>query len=160
MDTPGYNSPQTRTTFVSVPIITVGGSITAKLRANGVVSGAAAIIGNRPEHATLVTMVSQSGSYAAIQFRQSASSVTGTGVGFGSQLAVVGGGTTTATIYPSLPYVEVVSISGGTSGVGEVRLQLDSRIEWEQMAFAKTDNGVPPSLWKATNVPAESTLTR
>jgi hypothetical protein len=152
MDTPGYNSPQTRTTFVQVPVITIGGSITARLRANGVVVPQA--VGNRAEQACLVTVSHSSGSYCAIQLKQASTNAVGTGSALGSQMAVVPGGTATAVVYPSLPFIDVVSVSGA----GAVRLQMDSRIEWEQMAFAKTDTGVPPSLWKAQNVAAESSL--
>ena len=144
-------NPQTRSSYQHVPVITTGGSITAKLRANGVVSGAP---GNRAEHACLVTVTHQSGAYCAIQLRQSSTNVVGAGTNSGGQLGVVPGGAMTTVIYPNKPFIEIASVSGS----GAVRLQLDSRIEWERMAFAKTDVGVPPSLWKAENVPTESSL--
>ncbi len=150
MENNGYN-PQTRPSFHQIPVITTAGSITGKFRANGVVSGAP---GSRMEHATLVTVLHQSGSFCNIQLRQSASNITGTGTNLGGQLAVVPGGAVTATVYPNLPFVEVVSVSGA----GVVRMQLDSRIEWERMSFSKTDAGVPAALWKAQNVTPESSL--
>jgi len=142
---------QTRTSLHHIPVITIGGSITAKLRANGVVVDAP---GNRNEHACLVTVTHQSGSYCAIQFRQSSSNVVGTGSNLGGQMGVVPGGAISTVIYPNKPFIEVVAAAGS----GNVRVQMDSRVEWERMAFAKTDLGVPPSLWKAENVTPESLL--
>lgn len=152
MDVNG-NQLLTRTTFDHIPVITTAGSITARLRGIGMVSGAPA---NRAEHACLVTVVHQYGSFCNIQLKQATTNVVGTGSNLTGQLAVVPGGMITTTIYPTLPHVDVVSLSGS----GVVSIEIDSRIQWEKLAFSKTDAGVPPSLWKATNVTAQSDLPR
>lgn len=60
------------------------------------------------------------------------------------------GGRVRFTVYPQKRYLEVKS----TSGTGFIRIELDSLIRWDKMAFAKTDTNYPQEILQPETLPA------
>lgn len=98
---------------------------------------------NRAEHAVLICARNHSGTEVAFQINQVAStSPTATRTQLGSMFDVVSRGDTTQVVYPTQPYLELKGIFGN----GIVRLQIESRLMYSRMAFAKTDYVFPLTL--------------
>ena len=66
------------------------------------------------------------------------------GTNLGSYIYVSGGGTLKVAFSVTTPYLEIFTDGGGP---GAVRIQLDSLIQWEQLAFARADSKYPASLY-------------
>lgn len=150
-----YTQPLVRKSFVDAPVVSLSNgtaTTTARLRATAITSGAA----NRTENAVLVTAHNYSGTILTFRLEETSSEVyTASRTQLGSTFILQPGGETSQTIYPSLPYLELKGIAGN----GDVRIQLDSRIEWQRLAFAKDDYTYPTALLTLpSNVPSWSEL--
>lgn len=63
----------------------------------------------------------------------------------GAAQTLVPSGRTNYSVTPRHNYIEVV----GQSGTSAVHFQLESRLRWNELAFAKTDPFYPPFLYQA-----------
>lgn len=63
---------------------------------------------------------------------------------------IVAGGQKSFNVAPTMRYLEVY----GTSGKGQVRLQLVSKLRWDDLAFQKTDTTYPVELYQPVSLPA------
>ena len=67
-----------------------------------------------------------------------------------SQYSVVPGGRRTIDFWVNQPFIEIMCIAGG----GNIRAQIDSRLKWEEMAYAKNDTFFAPQLYNKKFVTA------
>lgn len=67
-----------------------------------------------------------------------------------STTTIAAGGTKSFNITPTMRYLEVF----GTSGKGQVRIQLASRFRWDSLAFQRTDTTYPTELYQPVSLPA------
>ena len=79
---------------------------------------------------------------------------TGTRYDVGAATALVPGGSKILSDSPFMKFLEIYC----TSGSGNLRLQIEGRTRWEQMAFDKTDPYYPPQLWQAKPTPQAQIL--
>lgn len=154
-DTAGeYPQPLSRTGFVNCPIVTDGtASTTARLRAvNMSVTGTA----NWNENMVKFFIENTGASACTVQVvNTSDRTSSGIRANVGSAISLAAGGHQTSVLYPTQQYLEVT----GTSGNSTVRIQLESRLRWQELGFAKDDPYYPTALWKPINEPTFAQLT-
>ncbi len=158
MNYPGeYPQPLIRTTNVQCPV--VAGYVTARLQRQGelgqvVVAATGTATGTLSGFSDNLTMVSvhNTGPQNVAFFLQGCNDyISGPRENLitvnSGTASVVRDGHTTLAVYPRHTYLEVK----GFSGTSAVRMQLNSRLRWDQMGFDKTDPFHPPFLWNNRN---------
>jgi hypothetical protein len=143
-----YPQPLPRVTNVQCPVI--AGYTTARLRAqssqNGDLFGGA----SNEDHTTAITIENAGLSTVTVQLKETDDrSPSGIRTNLGTAQTVVPTGRQTVTVIPSKKFMEVTS----TSGDGFVRMQLQSKIRWDLLAFAKNDPFYPSVLWQPAGLP-------
>jgi hypothetical protein len=78
----------------------------------------------------------------------------GTRDSIGSAITLVPGGSKTLNVTPYEEYLEV----WGTSGTGSIRMQISSRVRWQEMAFDKSDTLQFKTLWNMVPVPSAPSI--
>jgi hypothetical protein len=154
-----YPNPLPRVT--NVLTVMVSGYATARLRREDPVlfSGGSGDLDLTHFHlenrgtTAFTVQLKQTQNYAA-PGNDSTGTPTGTRFNIGAATALVPGGIKTLADSPFMKYLEVYC----TSGSGSLRLQIEGRARWEQMAFDKTDPFYPASLWQAKPTPEAQTL--
>lgn len=68
----------------------------------------------------------------------------GTRTPISAEMGIVPGGRQTFDIWVNQPFIEI-KCTGGRAG--SIRVQLASRLKWEEMAYDKTDPFFAPQLW-------------
>lgn len=158
MQYPGeYPQPLTRVTNVQCPV--VAGYITARLQVQGergqvVVAATGTATGTLSGNMENMTMVSvhNTGPQNAAFFLLGTDDYTSgprenlVTVNSGTA-AVVREGHTTLLVYPRHTYLELK----GFTGTSFLRMQLASRLRWDELGFDKTDPFYPPHLFNAKN---------
>ena len=134
-----YPQAQDRVTNVQCPI--VGGYVTARLQVVGYPVNAQS---GYVDNTTKVTLTNEGANSFTVQFTGCNDYVSGPRENVGASKTVVPRGRTTYSITPRHAYLELRCLSGTSSA----RVQLSSRLKWDQMAFDKTDAFYPPSLWR------------
>lgn len=136
MNQSGEYNPTDRPTVVNT--VVVANNVTARLQTQHDIVDQA----NRVENLTEVTLENQGDTAITIQLQETADkSATGSRANVGAAQALVVGGTVKYVVYPTKKYLEIKS----TSGNGNVKVTLNSKIRWQQLAFAKTDTFYPTS---------------
>jgi hypothetical protein len=136
-----YPQPLTRVTTLQCPV--VSGYSTGRLKLQDIpVSGTSDLL----SHFTVENVGSTS---VSVQLRAS-NSTGGPWTNVGSSTALAIGGRSTFSATAPQRYIEV----HGTSGSGEVRLQIASKLRWDELGFSKTDASYPTSLWQPVDLPA------
>lgn len=143
MINPGeYPQPLLRTTTVQTPV--VGGYVTARLRVMGEpVTAQSGWVDNT----TLVLLENTGGQAVTLRLQGCNDYTSGPREWVGASQTVVSFGRTTYSVTPRHAYLEVK----GLSGTSAVRMQLSSRLGWNQLGFDKTDPFYPPFLFNARN---------
>jgi len=136
--------PLQRTMFLHVPIVSSGtATVTARLRAQGLVTSVA----NYKDNAVMAQIENVSSGSITVQWQEADSRNVNSGrSNVGSALGIVPKGRQTVVLYPTKQYLELK----GVTGTGFVRVQLDSKIQWQIQAFNKDDTLYPPALWTQT----------
>ena len=143
-----YTSPLVRKTFVSIPIVTNGTqSVTGRFRAQNLTGGT--FSGDK----VFATLHNTGNASITVEFQETDDRRTGVRTTVGTPVTLVPGAQDTQTLQLTKEFLEVK----GTSGESYLRLQLESRIRWDDLGFAKDDPFYPTKLWKA-NVPSYSSL--
>jgi hypothetical protein len=158
MQYPGeYPQPLTRTTNVQCPV--VASYITARLQVQGergIVTVAAygtstGTLSGFSENLTMVSVHNTGPQDAGFFLLGTDDYVSGprenlVTVNAGT-VNVVRDGHRTLVVYPRHTYMEVK----GFTGTSTLRMQLSSRLRWDQLGFDKTDPYYPPFLYNAKN---------
>ena len=137
-----YTQPIPRVTNLQIPV--VASFVTGRLRAQEMVSGAATgyiFGGSGYADNTTVAIVENVGLTSfTVQLQETTDrTVSGPRTVIAGPLTVVPDGRKTVTFIPTQQYLEVKS----TSGDGQLRLQLQSKIRWDVLGFAKDDPFYP-----------------
>lgn len=154
MDNTGeYGQPNPRRTDIFVPIVSDGSAkTTCRLRAPEIVNGIANLTGN----STLIALSNPGTVAVTVDIVQSTSANASSGrTALRSAQLIKPGGQVSFTLVPSQQVLEVRN-AGATNGV--LKMQLQGRLQWLEMAFAKDDALYPPKLWKANNVASQASL--
>lgn len=153
MQLPGeYPQPLQRTTEIRSPVI--AGLVTARLRpVTAIISGTTIAGSNVPDSSTLATIKNQSNVTLTLQFQETNDYVNGPFNASGVSVTIAPRGQATTLLYPKSNYLELK----GLTGTGAVSVQLSSQIQFDAIAFDKTDARDSSGLWNA-NYPAWSKL--
>jgi len=147
MNYPGeYPTPLIRTTNVQCPV--VAGYVTARLQ----VQGAPLISASGwTDNLTTVNLHNTGANAASIFLQGTDDYVSGPRENLitvhAGTVAIARDGHTSLTVYPRHTFLEVKGFSGTTT----LRMQLSSRLRWDQLGFDKTDAFYPPFLWNNKN---------
>lgn len=154
-----YPQPLVRTTNVQCPV--VNGYATARLRRQDPLFGSGNVGVNEDAAQAQVTLHNVGSTSVTVQLKQSyvtdppgtdsTGTPSGTRLNVGSAVALVPGGSKTINVTPYQPFLEVYGTSGGPSNV---RIQISSRVRWDQMAFDKIDTLYPAELRDVIPVPS------
>ncbi len=156
----GYPQPLTRVTEVRCPAIadTVYGTrnATARLRAQNLIKDSGSQV-----RATLVTLINTGDTDITGKLVEADSDNPSSGRSdLGTAMAVKAGGQVSQTVYPNKEFVEFRT----TSGEGEVRMQLTSRLRWNELGFQIKGYGPDPfyplRLWQPTNLSSWSDVNK
>jgi hypothetical protein len=129
-----------------VPVIS--GYVTSRLYAT---DWFAPTISGTPETTALVTFENVGNTQFSVLLRETDDrSVSGTRYNLMGAVAVVPGGQKTSSITNRRPYMELYC-TGTTTG--NLRMQIDSQRQWNELGFAKDDPYYPPQLFQAKEVP-------
>lgn len=112
---------------------------TGRLRARGLTS----ISGYDPQNVRM-TMINEGDTAVTIQCIGTDDYISGPRTNIGNAVQVVAGGEKQKTWQQTQEYLELKS----TAGTSQFRFVLESRLEWEQMAFDKAESIYPASLYK------------
>ncbi len=147
-----YPQPQLRPAVIQEPV--VAGYTTIRLQANLQFTGtgtgtiAGGTISSLVDNTVLGLFENVGPTDVTIQIRE-VGDYTLPASGRGSLGAafslVANGGRQTKTFIPLQQYVEIWGVSGGPSNI---KVQLNSQVEWGLLAFAKNDPVYPPQLWR------------
>ena len=153
-----YPQPLTRVTNVQCPV--VNGYATARLRRQDPLFGSGNVGVNEDAAQAQVTLQNTGSVSVTVQLKQSyvtdapgtdsTGTPSGTRLNVGSAVALVPGGSKTVNVTPYQPYLEVYGTSGGPSNL---RMQIASRVRWDQMSFDKVDTLYPAVLRDVIPVP-------
>ena len=137
-----YPQPLLRTTNVQVPVI--GGYVTSRLQVMGEpVQPASGWV----ENTTMVVMENTGAQAVTVRLQGCNDYVSGPREWVGAAQTVVPSGRTSYSVTPRHTYLEIKGISGTSA----VRMQLSSRLKWNELGFDKTDPFYPPVLFNAKN---------
>lgn len=137
-----YAQPLVRTTNVQAPV--VGGYVTSRLQVIGEpVSGTSGYVDNT----TMVVMENTGQQAVTVRLQGCNDYVSGPREWVGASQTVVPLGRTSYSVTPRHTYLEVKGISGTSA----IRMQLSSRLKWDQLGFDKADPFYPPFLVNAKN---------
>lgn len=133
MDPGAYPEPLLRTTFVNAPM--VSGYTTSRLRvADFAFVGTATNFADNACHAIFEN--TSTGTLFYVQVNETTDdSPSGVRTQLIAPVVVIPGGRRTVDFYPNQAFIEFKC----TSGQGYLRLQIASRLKWEEMAFDKLD---------------------
>lgn len=159
MSYPGeYPQPLVRVTNVQCPI--VNGYATARLRRQDPLFGSGNVGVNEDAAQAQVTLENVGSVSVTVQLKQtyvtdppgnnSTGEPTGTRTDVGSAVALVPGGQKTINVVPYQPYLEVYGTAGGPANL---RMQIASKVRWDEMAFDKIDTLYPAVLRDVKPVP-------
>lgn len=139
MNYPGdYAQPLVRTTNVHCPI--VGGYYTARLQVMGnPLNSTSGFVDNT----TAVVLENVGSNTVVVQLTGCNDYTSGPRENLGASKTVVPRGRATYSVTPRHTYLEV----RGLSGTSALRVQLSSRLLWNELGFDKRDAFYPPSLW-------------
>lgn len=143
-----YAQPLPRKTVVQCPV--VSGYVTSRLYASDS-RHPPAISGGTTATNMLVTFENVGGTQFSVLLRETDDrTVSGTRYDLMSAVSLVPGGQSTHVLSQRRPYLEVLC-TGTTTG--ELRMQIDSQRQWQQLAFSKDDPYYPVSLWRPKLIP-------
>jgi len=145
-----YPQPLTRVTNVQAPV--VGGYVTVRLQAQGDLvlsasSGSGLNESGYVDNTTMVTMENTGANTVSVRLQGCNDYTSGPREWVGAQQTVVPSGRTVYSVTPRHLYLELQGISGTSA----VRMQLASRLKWDELGFDKTDPFYPPFLFNARN---------
>lgn len=144
-----YPQPLTRITNVQAPV--VGGYVTARLQVQGDLVHSATADGlsesGYVDNTTMVTLENTGANTVSVRLQGCNDYTSGPREWVGAQQTVVPSGRVNYSVTPRHTYLEVQGISGTSA----VRMQLSSRLKWDQLGFDKTDPFYPPFLFNARN---------
>ncbi len=131
-----------RTTNVMAPV--VGGYVTSRLRVMGepIVAESGWV-----DNTTAVVLQNTGDQTVTVRLQGCNDYSSGPREWVGAAKTVVPAGRTTYSVTPRHTYLEVKGISGTSA----VKMQLSSRLKWEEMGFDKADPYYPPFLFNAKN---------
>lgn len=164
MSYPGeYPQPLARTTNVLCPV--VNGYATARLRRSDPLFGSGNVGVNEDAAQSTVTLENTGQNSVTVQLKgtwvtdppgdDSTGVPTGTRINVGSAVALVPGGHKTMSITPYQTYLEVY---GEANGPSNLRIQISSKLQWDQMAFDKSDTLYPAVLRDVIPVPSAPSI--
>ena len=131
-----------RTTNVMAPV--VGGYVTSRLR----VQGEPTVSTSGWVDATTAVVIQNTGIQSVtVRLQGCADYLSGPREWVGASQTVVPSGRTTYSVTPRHTYLEVKCLSGTSA----IKMQLSSRLKWEQLGFDKSDPYYPPFLFNARN---------
>lgn len=150
MINPGeYPQPLLRTTNVQCPV--VSGYITARLQVQGdLVHSATAdtlVESGYVDNTTLVTVENTGQNSFSMQLLGTNDYTSGPRENVGAVQTLVPLGRTMYSVTPRHTYLEVKGITGTSA----LRMQLSSRLRWDELGFDKTDPFYPAPLWNVKN---------
>ena len=151
-----YPQPLERVTNVQVPV--VGGYITSRLQVQGdlvystATFGTSVSTGTLPESGyvdnfTAVMMENTGANTVAVQLLGSNDYTSGPRENVGAIQTLVPLGRTRYGVNPRHTYLELNCLSGTSA----IRMQLSSRLKWDELGFDKSDPFYPPFLVNARN---------
>lgn len=148
-----YPQPLVRKTLVNVPV--VSGYVTSRLRA----ADAIAPVISGEDTTVMVVFENVGNTNCSVLLRQTNDrSISGTRIDVISGISLVPGGRRTVTSQaPFQQFLELYCYDGGPS---QVRMQIESQRQWEQMGFDKSADSTfyPTSLWQAKAYPPSTAL--
>lgn len=150
MITPGeYSQPLVRATNVQCPV--VSGYITARLRVQGDLVQSATSSGltgsGYVDNTTQVVVENTGAQSMSMQLLGTNDYTSGPREDVGAAKTLVPQGRTVYSVVPRHTYLEVK----GLEGTSCLRMQLNSRLRWDELGFAKTDPFYPAALVNAKN---------
>lgn len=149
-----YPDSAVRTTNVRCPV--VGGYITARLRVQGdlvhsATSDGLVESGYNP-NTTMVVLENTGAQALLMQLLGTNDYALGPRENVGVAKTLAPQGKASYSVVPRHAYLEVKGITGTSA----LRMQLSSRLRWDELGFAKTDPVYPPFLWNVKNPIASS----
>lgn len=149
-----YPEALVRTTSVRCPV--VGGYITARLQVQGDLVHSATSDGldesGYNPNTTMVVLENTGNSAFKMQLLGTNDYTLGPRENIGVNQTLVPCGKTSFAATPRHTYLEVFT----TEGTSALRMQLSSRLRWDELGFDKTDPFYPPFLWNAKNPRTEA----
>lgn len=162
MDAGAYPEPLLRTTFVEIPM--VSGYVGSRLRIADYAFGTNLTVlapttnDDNKVHMTIENVafpapagLTFTGTHVFFKVNQcSDNGSSGARTSISSEYSIAPGGRRTIHFYINQPIIEIKCTGGG----GNVRVQLESRLKWEEMAYDKSDTFFAPQLWNKKYVTA------
>lgn len=144
-----YPQPLSRVTNVQVPV--VGGYITSRLQVQGDLVHSATADGLNEsgyvDNTTQVLMENTGANTVTLQLLGSNDYTSGPRENVGAAKTIVPTGRVNYSVTPRHTYLEVNCLSGTSA----LRMQLTSRLKWDELGFDKADPFYPPFLVNARN---------
>jgi hypothetical protein len=149
-----YPEGLVRTTNVQCAV--VGGYVTARLQVQGepVLSAGTVSVGGGVlsesgyvANTTMVTVENTGLNSFTMRLLGTNDYTSGPRENIGAAQTLVPLGRTQYSVVPRHTYLEVFT----TSGTSALKMQLSSRLKWDELGFAKTDPFYPPFLWNVKN---------
>jgi hypothetical protein len=144
-----YPQPLIRTTNVQCPVL--GGYITARLQVQGnpvhSATGDGLNESGYVDNTTMVVVENTGRNTCAMRLLGTNDYTSGPRENVGAAQTLVPSGRVSYNVVPRHTYLEVSGLSGTTT----LRMQLSSRLRWDELGFDKTDAFYPPSLVSAKN---------
>lgn len=139
-----YPQPLVRKTLVQCPV--VSGYVTSRLASHQTYP----LVGSGADTSMLVTFENVGNTQISVVLQETDDrTVSGTRYALANAY-LAPGGRDTQLVQGHLRYLEVYC-SGTTTG--ELRMQIDSQRQWNQLAFSRDDPYYPPSLYQAKTFP-------
>lgn len=140
-----YAQPLDRTLFVEAPLL--DGYTTLRLRGDLQTSGTTVYAGTMPvlNDNLMRAIVSNTGmSAGTVQLMQRPVTTGSYRVALGSPVVLQPGGRSTISATPIHNYIEMTCSGGGPT---KIRVQITSRIEYQEQGFARSETIYPQQLW-------------
>lgn len=131
-----------RTTTVNCPV--VGGYVTARLRVSGEPLNSAS---GYVDNLTAVRLENVGNAAVSVRLQGVDDYSSGAREWVGAQQTLVPSGRVTYNVNPRHLHLEVK----GMSGTSQLRMELSSRLRWNELGFDKADPFYPPFLFNARN---------
>lgn len=135
-----YPQPLDRVTTAQFPV--VSGYVTCRLQ---VIGNPQISISGFVDNTTQVTVENTGISTVSLRLQGTDDYTSGPREWVGAAQSLVPSGRTQYSVTPRHQYLEVV----GQSGTATVKMQLASRLKWNELGFSKSDPFYPPFLYQA-----------
>lgn len=141
-----YPQPLDRTQFVECTLI--DGYATSRLRAELQYQGTLTVP-SLNDNVVRGLFVNTGQTFGTLQIVQTPDPVSGPRTNLGVPMVLQPGGRIVQSVTPTAAYMDFTCTGGGPT---TIRAQLTSRLEWSEIAFARTDVNYPRVLWQVQSI--------